>query len=113
MLRKRREAVIKVASGLFEVERAIDLALARAAELNALMPIARTEANLSATVGQDAFDGAAEVFASLARARHQVVQTHLRLEETKCQIGLRAVAVGDGVKRPPLTGAANAEDEAA
>mgnify|MGYP003579822505 CR=1 FL=1 len=89
MLRKRREAAAKVAAGLFAVEEAIDQALKRAAELNALMPGARTDANLSAVVGQDAFEGAAETFASLAKARHHIVQTHHRLEETKNRIGLR------------------------
>lgn len=102
MLRKRREAAEKVAAGLFAVEEAIDVALARAAELNAMMPTARTDANLSAVVGQEAFDGAAETFASLARARRHIVETHRRLDATKDQIGLRTVAIGDGTTKPPM-----------
>lgn len=104
MLRKRREAAAKVAAGLFAVEEAIDQALKRAAELNALMPGARTDANLSAVVGQDAFEGAAETFASLAKARHHIVQTHHRLEETKNRIGLRTHAMGDGTTKPAVGG---------
>ena len=56
MLKDRRAAAIKVAQSLFAAEEAIDAALARAAELNATMVTARTEAQLSALVGQDAFE---------------------------------------------------------
>lgn len=102
MLKQRREAAEKVAARLFAVEKAIDDALVRAAELNATMPAARSEANLSAVVGQDAFEGAAEAFAMLMRARRHIVETHNRLGATKDRIGLRTVAVGDGMEKPPL-----------
>lgn len=102
MLKQRREAAERVAARLFAVERAIDDALVRAAELNATMPAARADANLSAVVGQDAFEGAADVFASLMRARRHIVDTHHRLDAAKGQIGLRAVAVGDGMDKPPI-----------
>jgi hypothetical protein len=101
MLKNRREAAQKVAAGLFALEEAIDLALTKSAELNAILPAARAEANLSAVVGQEAFEGAVEVFASLAAARRHIVETHKRLGETKSQIGLRTVAVGDGGEKPP------------
>jgi hypothetical protein len=104
MLNKRRDAAMKVAQGLFALERAIDEALAQAAELNRIMPCAWAEANLSTVVGQDAFDGAAAVFASLAQARRQVVDTHSRLDETKTQIGLRTLSFGDGMVKPPPKG---------
>lgn len=102
MLRKRREAAMKVAESLFAAEEAIDLALARAAELNGALVTARTEAELSALVGQDAFEVAASAFAALARARGDIVETHKRLSETKIQMGLRTVAIGDGVPKPPM-----------
>lgn len=102
MLKQRREAAERVAAGLFAVEQAIDLALAKSAELNAIMPAARAEANVSAIVGQDAFDGAAETFAALARARRSIVETHQRLDAAKTQVGLRTLAVGDGTEKPPL-----------
>ena len=101
MLKQRREAAQRVAAGLFALEKAIDAALTRSAELNAIMPSARAEANLSAVVGQEAFDGAAETFAALARARRHVVETHQRLDATKTLVGLRTVAVGDGTEKPP------------
>jgi hypothetical protein len=95
MLKKRREAAMKVAESLFAAEEAIDLALARAAELNGTLVTARTDAQLSAIVGQDAFEGAAGAFAALAKARGEIVETHKRLSEAKIQVGLRAVAIGD------------------
>ena len=94
MLHRRRTAAQKVADNLYSLERAIDQALAQAAELNKVMPVAWAEAGLSPVVGQDAFDEAAAVFAALAKARRRVVCTHQQLEETKNQIGLRAVNFG-------------------
>lgn len=95
MLKDRRSAAIKVAESLFAAEEAIDVALARAAELNGNMVTARTEAKLSALVGQDAFEVSASAFAALARARCDIVETHKRLSEAKIQVGLRTIAVGD------------------
>lgn len=102
MLKDRRKAATRVAESLFAAEDAIDAALARAAELNAAMVKARTDAGLSALVGQDAFELASAAFAALARARCDIVETHKRLSETKIQVGLRTVAVGDGLPKPPL-----------
>lgn len=100
MLTKRRNAALKVAESLFAAEKAIDVALARAAELNGTLVTARSDAELSAVVGQDAFEMAAAAFAALAKARGEIVETHRRLSETKDRIGLRAVAIGDQGKPP-------------
>lgn len=104
MLKDRRNAAIKVAESLWAAEAAIDAALARAAELNGNLVTARTDANLSAIVGQDAFEVSAAAFASLARARCDIVETHRRLSETKIQIGLRTVAIGETGKPPEAAG---------
>lgn len=101
MLKSRREAAIKVAESLFAAEEAIDAALARAAELNGNMVTARTDARLSALVGQDAFEVSASAFAALARARGDIVETHRRLSEAKIQVGLRTVSMGDELPKPP------------
>lgn len=101
MLKQRREAAIKVAECLFAAEEAIDAALARTAELNSKMVTARSEASLSALVCQDAFEVSASAFAALARARCDIVETHKRLSETKIQIGLRELAIGD-LGKPPV-----------
>ena len=100
MLKDRRAAAMKVAESLFAAEDAIDQALARAAELNSTLVTARTDAKLSAIVGQDAFEGAAAAFAALVRARADIVETHKRLSETKIHVGLGAVAIGDMGKPP-------------
>lgn len=99
MLNDRRSAAIKIAESLFAAEKAIDNALARAAELNGTMVTARSEAKLSAVVGQDAFEGSVAAFAALARARCDIVETHRRLSEAKIQVGLRTLAVGE--TKPP------------
>ena len=101
MLKDRRNAAMKVAASLFAAEAAIDAALARAAELNGVMVTARTEAGLSALVGQDAFEVASAAFAALTRARCDIVETHKRLSEAKIQVGLRTVSVGDVGACPP------------
>jgi hypothetical protein len=98
MLKERRDAATKVAEKLFAAEEAIDAALARAAELNSALATARMEANLSAIVGQDAFEVAAAAFASIIKARGDMVETHKRLSETQVQIGLGSIAFGDNGK---------------
>lgn len=100
MLKNRRAAATKVADSLFAAEAAIDAALARAAELNGTLVAARAEANLSAIVGQDAFEVAAAAFAALARARSEIVETHKRLSEAQVQVGLGSVAFGEQGKPP-------------
>jgi hypothetical protein len=101
MLKDRRSAAMNVAKRLFAAEEAIDLALARASELNGTLVSARTEAKLSATVGQDAFDSSASAFAALVRARTAIVETHNRLTEAQVQIGLRAFSFGD-LRKPSV-----------
>jgi hypothetical protein len=101
MPRLRQAVAQKVADHLFAVETAIDLALTRAAELNAAMPQARTEARLPAMIGQTALDRAAEAFTALVEARRRIVATHASLDEARQQIGLRAVATGDTVPKVP------------
>jgi hypothetical protein len=101
MPRLRQAVAQKVADRLFAVESAIDLALTRAAELNAAMPQARTEARLPAMIGQAAFDRAAEAFTALVEARRRIVATHASLDEARQQIGLQEVATGDTVPKVP------------
>ena len=101
MPRTRQAAAQKVADRLFALENAIDLALTRAAELNAAMPQARTDARLPAMIGQSALDRAAEAFTSLVEARRRIVATHASLDEARLQIGLKEVATGDSMPKTP------------
>jgi hypothetical protein len=101
MPRLRQAVAQQVADRLFAVESAIDLALTRAAELTAVMPQARTEARLSAMVGQDALDRATETFVALVEARRRIIETHKSLDVTREQIGLREVDAGDTQPKVP------------
>jgi hypothetical protein len=100
MLNKRKEAAMKVARSLWAAEDALDAALAKAAELSGALVSARVDANLSAIVAQDAFEGAAAALATITRARGELVETHRRLTAAKIQIGLRSLAVGDTDTKP-------------
>ena len=109
MPRTRQAVAQKVADRLYALENAIDVALTRAAELNAAMPQARTEARLPAMVGQTALDRAAEAFTALVEARRRIVATHASLDETRLQIGLKEVATGDSMPKDPFTEASAGE----
>lgn len=102
MRKERLTAAHMVAEKLFEAEEALDLAIARAAELNAALPTARQEANLSAVVAQDAFMTASRILPALMQARQELVDTHGKLDDAKDQIGLRHVAIGHPDTKPPM-----------
>ncbi len=101
MLKQRQDAAEKLARRLFAAELAVDEAISKMAELTGYMPIARTDARLSAVVGQDALSKAAESLSALVGARRHLVATHRRLAETRDQIGLRAMALGSTGLKPP------------
>lgn len=98
---KRRIMANQVAEQLFETEAAIDHALGKIAGLAGLLPTARMEANISAVVGQAAFESIARSLTALTDARREIVDTHRNLTEMKDQVGLRQVSFGDTLKPPP------------
>lgn len=100
MLKQRRMIADQVAASLFEAEAAIDAALAKTAGLAGVMPSLRTDAGLSALVGQGAVERASEAIALLAQARRAICETHKELDVAKTQIGLGAVMYG-GMEKPP------------
>jgi hypothetical protein len=100
MPRTRQAIAQRVADRLFAAESAIDLALTRAAELNASMPEARADARLPAMIGMEALDKAAGAFAALVEARRRMVEAHQSLDATRAQIGLKEVAAGDLIPKP-------------
>ena len=102
MLKQRRNAAENLTKRLFAAEQAIDEAICKMADLTGYMPIARTNANLSAVVGQDAIYQAAETLSALVGARGHLVATHNRLAETRDQIGLQAMALRSGDMKPPV-----------
>jgi len=99
---KRRVMANQVAAKLFETEAAIDVALGKIAGLAGLLPQARMESNISAVVGQSAFESIARSLTALTEARREIVDTHHRLVEMQNAVGLRNVSFGEQEK--PLNG---------
>jgi hypothetical protein len=93
MLKQRRDAAENVAKRLFAAEQAIDDAIYKVSDLSGYMPIARTNAKLSAVVGQDAIVQAAETLSALVAARGHLVTT-------RDLIGLQAMAMGSTGAKP-------------
>jgi len=100
MLKQRRMAAEQIAGALFEAEAAIDAALAKTAQLSGVMPSLRKMAGASALVGQDAVERASQAIMALAEARRAIVETHKELSVAQTQVGLGAVALGDGQDKP-------------
>ncbi|MBA2934630.1 hypothetical protein HZF05_11040 [Sphingomonas sp. CGMCC 1.13654] len=107
MLNKRLAAGRFVADKLFAAERSVDITYRDLAELNAAIPTARLDANLSAMIGQDVFESSAEAMMLAARMRRLVVEAHARLKAASNEIGLREVSWGDEYKQPPLSAEAD------
>jgi hypothetical protein len=101
MLKQRRLAADQIADALFEAEAAIDAALAKTANLAGSMPAMRSEAGLSALIGQDALGRAMETLMALAQARSAIVATHRGLSVAQRQAGLGAISYGGEVEKPP------------
>ncbi len=97
---KRREIAQGVADRLMAAEHAIDMAIARTAELTGYMPAARAEADLACEVGQEALEYAAESFSALVKARAQIIASHRELAATKDDIGLKTYGFGGLVGKP-------------
>ena len=97
----------KLARDLWNVENAIDQALAGAAGLAAALPQARQQVKVSAVVVQAAFDKAAAAVAALTEARRQIVELHGALDEVRESIGMRPLAVGGGFVKPSVALTAN------
>jgi hypothetical protein len=83
-----------LAERLWSAEQAVDAALGEAAALMALLPQARREAALAATVAQPAFSAAADSVAALARARGDLVEAHRTLAALARKLGLDTLAAG-------------------
>ncbi len=101
MLKQRRAAGEKVAKILFGAETAVDGALVEAAALVGALPVARKEAGLSATVGQEAIDRAMEAMTALTEARRALVAAHEALYDVQRRIGLREFSFGSAGEKPP------------
>jgi hypothetical protein len=102
MLKQRLKAVEQVAAVLYEAEAAIDAALNKTAALTATVPVARSDAGLSAMFCQGAVERLSETIAALAQARRGIVEAHKALTVDKVNMGLGSVRLdGDGGTKPP------------
>ncbi|QMW23482.1 hypothetical protein [Sandaracinobacteroides saxicola] len=101
MSKQRKDAGFKVATALFETEKAIDGALAAAATMVGIMPAARQEARLAATIGQEAIDRAIDTVTALGEARRAIIAAHDALARVQAQVGLQEVNFGALVDKPP------------
>jgi len=90
----RQTTAQALAEQLFAAEAAIDAAVTETASLIAIFPAARTEALLSAVVGQRAFHSTAAAVSALTEARGQLVATHQTLSALARSMGLETLAVG-------------------
>ena len=103
MLKQRREVAEHIAGALFEAESAIDAALSKTATLTGVMPALRSNAGLSALIGQSAMERASQAITALTEARRAIVETHKELSVAQGQIGLGAVALDTGGgDKPPV-----------
>lgn len=94
MLKQRRAAAEKVAKVLHGAEAAVDGALVEAAALVGTLPVARMEAGLAATIGQEAIERAMEALGALTEARAKLVAAHEALYEVQQRMGLRELNFG-------------------
>lgn len=95
---KRQKIANDVAQRLFAAEQALDIAVARIAELNAALPLARLDARLAACVGQEALTRSASAIMLLAQSRAEIIATHVSLKQATDGMGLDEMAFGDLLK---------------
>jgi hypothetical protein len=83
-----------VANRLFATEKAVDTAMAEAANLMMSLANARTELRLSAVVGDETTMKVAQAIATLAEARRAIVSAHGDLADMKLRVGIRTKLIG-------------------
>lgn len=101
---RKSDMVRQGAEQLFAAEDAIEKALMEVAALGQLLGKSRMDGNISAVVGQDAFDAIAATYLELSQARSKAVQLHHALKEVQIQIGCGTVMAGTGTKPKPTGG---------
>ena len=92
-------AAEELANTLRAFEQAIDDSFALGGRLAALLPAARSEARLSAVVGQGVFDRVCQALTAMGEARGHAVAGHRLLDKINQQVGY-VVAYGDEQPKP-------------
>lgn len=109
MPRIRREIAAQVTVSLHETENAVDAALARASEFLAMLPQARQDARVSASMGHDAVVRVAAAITALTEARAELVAAHEVLADVQRQLGLGETAYGPFIRKPEYPPKENAQ----
>lgn len=94
------EIARNVATRLLATEEAIDAAIACAAELVGYMPAARQGTQVSASVGQPAFEQVIATMSMLAEARGRIVEAHESLAVSGLQARIPVRNFGGFVDKP-------------
>jgi hypothetical protein len=94
MLNQRMNAARAVAEELFKFEKAVDDAISMGSLLSSRLVTVRSEAKLSAVIGQDALDGVIRSLSTIVAARRELVEAHHHLKTVADDIGLRTVSFG-------------------
>lgn len=94
------EIARNVATRLLATEEAIDTAIACAAGLVGYMPVARQGTQVSAAVGQPAFEQVIATMSMLGEARRRIVEAHQSLAESGRQARVPAHNFGGFVDKP-------------
>lgn len=100
MPRLRREIAARVTASLRETEDSVDSALAQASDFLAMLPAARREAQVSASMGHEAVERVAAAIAALTEARRELVLAHEVLFDVQKQLGLGETAFGPFINKP-------------
>lgn len=99
-MRDKIEIARNVAAHLIATEEAIDTAIACAAGLVGYMPSARKDAQVSASVGQPAFEQVIATMTMLGEARRRIVEAHQCLAESGRQARIPVHNFGGFVDKP-------------
>lgn len=100
MKQQNHQIAHDVARKLLAAEEAIDAALAKTAELVGFVPIARQQANVSCSVGQDAIEHLVRSISMLSEARKSIVYGHDALADTHTAARLAPRNYGGFVDKP-------------
>lgn len=96
----RIEVARNVAAHLLATEEAIDTAIKCAAGLVGYMPVARQETQVSAAVGQSAFEQVIATMSMLGEARRLIVEAHKSLADSGRQARVPVHNFGGFVDKP-------------
>jgi hypothetical protein len=100
MLNERRRVAEALRDQLHEAELAVEEALTAIGRLTLSLPVARSQCNISPTVGQAIFDSLGAAVSGIVEVRGHVGNAHHRLEEVRGELKFPVVGTGAGSVKP-------------